>query len=134
MKIYSFRICWMKNVVWRCLSYINKLVIIFCPFIFRYSSCIRNSDALRLIYLLATLRYVLYVGCSLLCLQSMETHVQRTHKAIFIAFYACDQTNLICRDFSFFRRCPPLFARNIFDLLAFMASIEVFFIYLCRFC
>lgn len=61
-------------------------------------------------------------------------HVQRTHKTISIAFYACDQTYLICGDPSFLRWCTPLFARNIFDLLAFMAFIEVFFIYLSWFC
>lgn len=60
-------------------------------------------------------------------------HVQRTHKTISIAFYACDQTYLICGDPSFLRWCPPLFARNIFDLFAFMAFIEVFFIYLSWF-
>ena len=60
-------------------------------------------------------------------------HVQRTHKTISIALYACDQTYLVCGDSSFFRRCPPLFTRNIFDLLAFMAFIEVFFIYLSWF-
>ena len=41
----SFRICRMKIVVWRYLRFINKLVIISCPFILRYISCIRNSAA-----------------------------------------------------------------------------------------
>ena len=75
-----------------------------------------------------------YVGRSHLCLRLTDAHVQRTHKTISIAFYACDQTYLICGDPSFLRWCAPLFARNIFDLLAFMAFIEVFFIYLSWFC